>query len=123
MASELRVNTLKDASGNNSIGVSYVAQSPKAWAGALDGDAVAVDSFGFSSFVDNGTGDNTCNFTNAMANVGYAAVTSCEDTGSSCRLAMPYAKATGLFKIESFIANTAGNSGADQNASVLGDLA
>ena len=26
MASELRVNTLKDASGNNSIGMSYVAE-------------------------------------------------------------------------------------------------
>ena len=32
MASELRVNTLKDASGNNSIATSFVAQgSAKAW--------------------------------------------------------------------------------------------
>ena len=33
MASELRVNTLKDASGNNSVGMSTVAGgSAKAWA-------------------------------------------------------------------------------------------
>ena len=32
MASELRVNTLKDANGNNSVGLSYVAEgSAKAW--------------------------------------------------------------------------------------------
>ena len=32
MASELRVNTLKDASGNNSIATSFVANgSVKAW--------------------------------------------------------------------------------------------
>ena len=32
MASELRVNTLKDASGNNSVGMSYVAEgSAKQW--------------------------------------------------------------------------------------------
>ena len=39
MASELRVNTLKDASGNNSIGLSYVAEgSAKTW-GEFDGSA------------------------------------------------------------------------------------
>ena len=33
MASELRVNTLKDAAGNNSVATSFVASgSAKAWA-------------------------------------------------------------------------------------------
>jgi len=122
MTSVLNVDTIADKAGTGPVALTK-QHAAKAWAGALDGSAVAVDSFGFSSFVDNGTGDNTCNFTNAMANVGYAAVTSCEDTGSANRLAMPYAKATGLFKIESFIANTGADSGASQNASVLGDLA
>ena len=98
--------------------------SAKAWVGALDSNGSAIDSFAFSSFVDNGTGDNTCNFANAMANLGYSAVTSAEDSSSpSNRLAVPYAKATNLFKIESFIADTAGNSGTSQNSTVHGDLA
>ena len=40
MASELRVNTLKDASGNNSVATSTVAQgSAKAWAHIAAGGA------------------------------------------------------------------------------------
>ena len=59
MASELRVNTLKDASGNNSIGMSYVANgSAKAWLN-LNGSATfdvsdteINDSFNIGSTVD-----------------------------------------------------------------------
>ena len=59
MASELRVNTLKDASGNNSIATSFVASgSAKAWVN-LDGtttfndaDDEVKDSFNLSSAVD-----------------------------------------------------------------------
>ena len=56
MASELRVNTLKDASGNNSIGVSTVAQGStrESWVN-FDGTGTiaARDSFNFSSLTDN----------------------------------------------------------------------
>ena len=53
MASELRVDTLKDASGNNSIGLSFVAGgSAKVWAKFLMGvgsptirDSLNVGSF------------------------------------------------------------------------------
>ena len=74
MASELRVNTLKDASGNNSIGLSYVAEGTnKLWVN-LNGTTVdstadltgVRNSFATASVVDNGTGDHTINFTNAM---------------------------------------------------------
>ena len=56
MASELRVNTLKDASGNNSIATSYVANgSAKAWSQVKQTDTFAVnDSFNISSGVDQG---------------------------------------------------------------------
>ena len=61
MASELRVNTLKDASGNNSIATSFVAGgSAKTWIN-LDGDA-GTTSFRFIKcweLTDNGTGDYT----------------------------------------------------------------
>ena len=57
MASELRVNTLKDASGNNSVGMSTVAEgSCKTWVAATLA-AVIYDSFNISSNTDEGTGD------------------------------------------------------------------
>ena len=70
MASELRVNTLKDASGNNSVATSTVAQgSAKSWVN-FDGigTVAARDSFNFSSLTDNGTGTYAVTITNAMAN-------------------------------------------------------
>ena len=57
MASELRVNTLKDASGNNSIATSVVLMVVLKW-GILDGtSAVVTASANISSGTDNGTGD------------------------------------------------------------------
>ena len=65
MASELRVNTLKDASGNNSVATSTVAEgSPKFWV-AYDatGDSI-VGSFNHASLTDVGTGEHAFSFTN-----------------------------------------------------------
>ena len=79
MASELRVNTLKDASGNNSIATSFVASgSAKAWVN-LDGtttfndaDDEVKDSFNLSSAVDTSTaGNHTGNYTSSMSSVNY----------------------------------------------------
>ena len=74
MASELRVNTLKDASGNNSIATSFVAGgSAKMWIN-LDGDAgtpAALDSLNNSSVGDGGSGIYTYNFTTSMNNINY----------------------------------------------------
>ena len=74
MASELRVNTLKDASGNNSIATSFVAGgSAKSW-WQVDGTSTAHinDSFNTSGLTDHGTGDYQVNFTNNMGNINYA---------------------------------------------------
>jgi len=69
MASELRVNTLKDAAGANSVAMEYVAGgSAKVWADFLgSGTATLNDSFNVSSLDDDGTGDYSLNFTNAMS--------------------------------------------------------
>jgi len=68
MASELRVNTLKDASGNNSIGVSYVAKgSAKMWGATnLQGTHASDDSFNVSSQTDGGAGLINYTLTSAM---------------------------------------------------------
>ena len=80
MASELRVDTLKDASGANSVGLSYVANgSAKAWARyngislTSDADLAGVgDSFNYTSVVDGGTGTYTFTFTNNMSSVNWS---------------------------------------------------
>ena len=68
MASELRVNTLKDASGNNSVGMSTVAEGTvKVWAMIATVSSVN-DSFNSSSFTDLAVGKPQINLTNAFSN-------------------------------------------------------
>lgn len=69
MASELRVNTLKDASGNNSIATSFVASgSAKAWA-TMNGSGTPAlrDSFNVSGLTDNGDGDFSFAYSSNLA--------------------------------------------------------
>jgi hypothetical protein len=75
MASELRVNTLKDASGNNSIGLSYVAEgTAKAWMSLNGTGTIALrDSFNISGVVDNGTGSYTPSYSSSFGNANYSA--------------------------------------------------
>ncbi len=74
MASELRVNTLKDASGNNSIATSFVAGgSAKVW-NCFDasGTITLRDSLNVSSLTDNGTSNFDTNVSSAFVNDDYA---------------------------------------------------
>ena len=78
MASELRVNTLKDASGNNSVGMSTVAEgSAKAWV-HWNGESTAAirDSFNFASLSDSGTGDYTFSYTTSQSDTTYCSTVS-----------------------------------------------
>jgi len=75
MASELRVNTLKDASGNNSVATSVVASgSAKSWINFTGVSTTAIrDSFNISSITDESTGKTyPIAMTSAMANDDYA---------------------------------------------------
>tara|TARA_Y100000996_G_C21981964_1_gene420854 strand:- start:109 stop:501 length:393 start_codon:yes stop_codon:yes gene_type:complete len=74
MASILRVNTLTDASSNNSTAMSTINQgTAKSWCRwqSTSGTASVLDSFNHSSIVDNGTGDFTITIASAMANATY----------------------------------------------------
>ena len=77
MTSELRVNTLKDASGNNSIATSFVAGgSAKHWLNMNGTGTIATrDSFNNSSITDTNTGTYTLAFTSNMSNNDYAVAT------------------------------------------------
>tara|TARA_R100001460_G_scaffold12782_1_gene29190 strand:+ start:910 stop:1323 length:414 start_codon:yes stop_codon:yes gene_type:complete len=74
MASELRVDTLKDSSGNNSVGMAYVAGgSAKAWVNFNGtGTIAARDSLNLSSLADDATGVYTINFSNAFDGANYS---------------------------------------------------
>ena len=76
MASELRVNTLKDAAGANSVAMEYVAGgSAKAWVNFNGSGTVATrNSLNTSGLVDNGTGDYNQNFTNSFSAADFAFV-------------------------------------------------
>ena len=94
MASELRVNTLKDASGNNSIATSFVAGgSAKVWINFNGTSTVAtVDSLNVSGLTDNGTGNYTVSYSNNMQSAGYALGNSGGDSGGvfECWLGSTY---------------------------------
>jgi len=73
MASELRVNTLKDAAGNNSIATSFVAGgSAKAWHKGNAAGTSLLDSLNVSSLADTNTGIQTINLSSAMNNSSYS---------------------------------------------------
>ena len=74
MASILRVNTLTDASSNNSTAMSTVFNgTAKVW-GHLDwnGGLSLEDNFNVSSVSDDGAGDFGINFSSALSNDNYA---------------------------------------------------
>ena len=119
MASELRVNTLKDAAGNNSIATSFVAGgSAKVW--VFSTDNVITDSLNTSSSTDVGTGEYTFTLTSATAttNVAMSAAVNENDNLIVGRKS----NTTSSYNVR--IKNTS-NSGTDANtgSSVHGDLA
>jgi|TARA_Y100001937_G_scaffold105326_1_gene146084 hypothetical protein len=68
MASELRVNTLKDASGNNSVATSVIAEgTAKAWSAfSATSTPASTDSNNIASITDNASGRFTMNYTSNM---------------------------------------------------------
>ena len=74
MASILRVDTLTDASSNNSIATSVLFNgSNKAWIDLNGTSTIANrDSYNISGITDNGTGDYTETFTSSMSNANYS---------------------------------------------------
>jgi len=84
MASELRVNTLKDASGNNSIATSFVAGgSAKAWFDKSADGTSLLDSFNISSLDDDGTGDYGLHYTSNLSSTNYAISLGVDDNTSN----------------------------------------
>ena len=128
MASELRVNTLKAASGNNSVGMSTVAEgSAKAWVnfvGSSSGIPIG-DSFNVSGNTDNGTGDYTITYSNAMGNGNYSLTGVGQAGGGSSVMALAVNQTGGLTTASARVFTKTG-SPADSDlvtSTIQGDLA
>ncbi len=102
--STLKVNTIQDTSGGSGSTPAQIEQGrAKAWIN-FDGDGtIAIrDSFNVSSITDNGTGDYTITFSNAMANTNYCVTGSCTyliGTVPRMRDLSPYVWATGSIRV------------------------
>ena len=74
MASILRVDTITDASSNNSTAMSTINQgSAKSWANINQNSSTSIrDSFNTSGIVDEATGRHTISFSSNMGNINYS---------------------------------------------------
>ena len=131
MASILRVNTLTDASSNNSTAMSTINQgTAKNWAliTVSSGTPSTDDSFNTASLTDDSTGNVFINLTNAMSSINYTTllnvqVTSASGTGSffiqSVRTSN---RTTSLYRANNF-ENGSDTDPRHYDAQVNGDLA
>ena len=89
MASILRVNTLTDASSNNSVPMATVAQgSAKSWINLNGTGTIATrDSLNVASINDEGTGNHTITYTSAMADANYSRSTHMQRENTSASFA------------------------------------
>ena len=129
MASILRVNTLTDASSNNSTAMSTINQgTTKAWINLNGTGTIATrDSFNVSSIADQATGDTSVTVSSAFATTDYCT------TASGGELAASYnggLRAGSCYMVSTTVAGVAmsfQNGGASDcviNCShILGDLA
>ena len=127
MASELRVNTLKDASGNNSVAMTYVAEgTAKAWCEFNGQSTVAIsDSFNISGLTDAGTGLYDLTFTNSMNNAGFASTGAAgeRDNAGGNRSCGLRAKSTGGQNIRGFRDGVSADDFPELCFHTMGDLA
>ena len=130
MASILRVNTLTDASSNNSIAMSFVAEgSAKAYGYAQQRTSTVElkDSFNISSWSDDATGQSTWNINSDMANTTYTTVVSssydASAGGSQAGCDEVWVTGAGVFKHDTFFGNGTYYDNDYVYATVHGDLA
>ena len=103
MASELRVNTLKDASGNNSVAMSTVSNgTPKGFAYWNQLTPAIVDSMNASSLTDSAQGVGSITWTSAMSSASYMCTTGAPSVATNT----PYVTAAMDDAIYDFVTKT-----------------
>ena len=125
MASELRVNTLKDASGNNSVALSTVAPGvSKAFVRFNGTGTLAVNkSLNHSSVTDNSTGNYTPVYTNNFSDANSCVTMSKKNESSNASFGINNASvATNNHNMQLYENNSATDT-AIVSSKTVGDLA
>ena len=126
MASELRVNTLKDASGNNSIATSFVAAgSAKVTCNMTDSaGSTSASNLNVSSVADGGAGVNTVNLTSAFSAIKAAVPTGiCHDETNNRVVSYDDTSASALPSRTTICSSGSATDGFDYTLVAHGDLA
>ena len=133
MASILRVNTLTDASSNNSTAMSVVNQgTAKAWLQYNQVTPAVTGSYNISSVTDNGTGDYTTTFANDFSSVNYVMGGWCGYIGSRVNVFGDDGSftvyAAGTFRMKTTYISSTNGEGTDNDSNFVnmmftGDLA
>ena len=130
MASELRVTTIANNAGSESVDTTYVVNgSAKSWLnldGRTSGTVTQRDSLNHSSTTDGGTGTYTFSLTSSMGDTNYIGPTNCDrtiDTRNATEGVQYLDIVAGSYKIE--CVNTTPNLDDQElvNTQTLGDLA
>jgi hypothetical protein len=122
MASELRVTTIANNAGTESVNTTYVINgSAKAWVFATNA-AVLNDSLNVSSGTDHGSGDYSYALTNAFSDINYANTWTNRSSSAQIATRNSGRDATGTLAMEGF--NSSGTNTNNQNSGIAhGDLA
>jgi hypothetical protein len=128
--STLQVTNIKKTSETASRDVSGVAA---AWVSFTPAGATAFDSLNTASLVDNGAGDTSVNFTNAMANGNYVQVSEAEHASTvaaadmTCRLRSKADRLAASTRLSTGDSDAVKNMDLNDNwtsaTAILGDLA
>jgi len=132
MASILRVNTLTDASSNNSTAMSTINQGTlKAWINFGTGSATNRNSFNHSSITYNGTGDFSPVMSTAMSNINYSQTASmsratdanCDSINTNNTTGLDVAPTTTTYRFGALKFGTGGVDVTYVNFQIAGDTA
>tara|TARA_B100002019_G_C21189883_1_gene558227 strand:+ start:75 stop:467 length:393 start_codon:yes stop_codon:yes gene_type:complete len=126
---KIKADTLEHSTAG-SIATNYVVEgSAKAWC-AIDGDSTVNDSLNIASTTDNGNGDNTYTFSNAMGNATFAVsgMSKSEDSAGVRGAFMQFSAnntsiATTFFRLTSQYDNTTVREASYASTIAHGDLA
>jgi hypothetical protein len=123
MASELRVNTLKDAAGANSVAMTYVAGgSAKVWA-SWNSTTTVQDSLNISSLSDSGSGVTVHNFSSSFSNALFSTSGSHDRLGGNINSFLVNAFATTSVTTSTYTNAGAIDASVLASSNVHGDLA
>ena len=118
--SEIRATTISDAAGTGPIALTKQSAA-KAWANYAHSTGLN-DSFNFSTFTDNGTGDYSLSLTSSFSNANYA-VGSTSRSGGGRTNVLDSASTASVVRTNLYVTSSGATTDGDATLIAHGDLA